>query len=176
MLDQGGVAVLLKLVQELDFVHRGQPERSTGRFADYIEHALPMAFEVGVDRHDVDREQPRRLFHQHATFNRRHDPFPQHDVVSARTHDFHTLIITNALNSGRKGGFVLPERGGVLKGRSVAVLQCKDGQINPVGRRVVPGDLFTCRLHGFQVFHGVRARVGPFLVSQQTGAWCRRGR
>ena len=34
------------MVQELDFVHRGQPERSTGRFADYIEHALPMAFEL----------------------------------------------------------------------------------------------------------------------------------
>ena len=85
-------------------------------------------------------------------------------------------FLTNALNSGRKGGFVLPERGGVLKGRSVAVLRCKDGQINPVGGRVVPGDLFMCRLHEFQVFHGVRARVGPFLVSQQTGAWCRRGR
>ena len=97
MLEKRRVAVRPELLEELGFVHRGQAERSTARFAHDVQVALPMTFEVPVDRHHIYREQLGGIFDRHPAFDRRHDPFPQHQVVSRCSNNLYLLIMLNAL-------------------------------------------------------------------------------
>ena len=56
MLDQGGVCVGFKLLEELSFVNSSQSWRTTRRNWCECERAQPMFLEVSADGRDFDRE------------------------------------------------------------------------------------------------------------------------
>jgi hypothetical protein len=108
MLDQRGVSVRLKLLQQLLFMERCYPCWASGRAANLVQRPETLLCEVGINGFNVNPIQPGDDLTGLSAFDRSHHPFTQIQTVPSASHSFHVIIMTNAL-SRRSVHFRRPE-------------------------------------------------------------------
>lgn len=99
MLNQRGVSVRLKLLQQLLFMERCHPWWASGRAADLVQRPETLLCEVGINGFNVNPIQPGDDLTGLSAFDRSHHPFTQIQTVPSASHSFHVIIMTNALEA-----------------------------------------------------------------------------